>query len=91
MGDAKTLIITLVVGGVAGWLAGLIVRGYGLGLLWNIIVGVIGGFFGAWVLRELGVGFGGGIPGALLTGLIGAVLLLLLFGLLVRQGVIRRR
>ena len=90
MGGTKTILITLLIGGVAGWLAGLIVRGYGLGLLWNVIVGVIGGFFGAWILRELGIVFGGGIGGALVTGLIGAVLLLLLFGLLVRRGVIRR-
>ena len=77
------LIIFLVVGAVAGWLAGLIVRGYGLGLLGNIVVGIIGAFLAGWLLPRLGIGFvlGGPILTSILHALIGAVILLVLIGL----------
>ena len=85
--DMQTLLITIVVGLVAGWLAGQIVRGYGLGLVGNIVVGVIGGLLAVWGLPRLGVAFavGGPIVTAILYATIGAVVLLLLIGL-VRRG-----
>ena len=78
------LIIWLVVGAVAGWLAGLIVKGYGFGLLGNIVVGVIGGLIAGWLLPRLGILSIGGIVGAIIYAIIGAVILLLLIGLIKR-------
>lgn len=75
---AETLIIWLVVGAVAGWLAGLIVRGGGFGLVGNIIVGIIGAFLGGWLLANFGVAFGTGIINTILTATLGAVVLLLI-------------
>ena len=53
--DGQTLLITLILGALAGWLAGLITEGGGLGLLGNIVVGIIGSFIGSWLLPKLGV------------------------------------
>ena len=86
--DTQSLIIFIVVGIVAGFLAGVLVRGYGLGLVGNLIVGVIGAFLAGWLLPKIGVSFGSvGSPmvGAILSATIGAVVLLLLVGL-VRRG-----
>ena len=47
--DSNSLIYTLIIGAVIGWLAGVIRKGYGFGLLGNIIVGIIGAFFGTWL------------------------------------------
>jgi uncharacterized membrane protein YeaQ/YmgE (transglycosylase-associated protein family) len=85
--DMQSLLILIVVGIVAGWLAGIIVRGYGLGLLGNLVVGVIGAFLATWLLPRLGVAFSVGNPlvTSILYATIGAVVLLLLVGL-VRRG-----
>jgi uncharacterized membrane protein YeaQ/YmgE (transglycosylase-associated protein family) len=81
--DVQSLLILLVVGLIAGWLAGVIVKGYGLGLIGNMVVGVVGAFLAGWLLPTLGLGFSLGNP--LLTSIvyatIGAVVLLLLLGL----------
>jgi uncharacterized membrane protein YeaQ/YmgE (transglycosylase-associated protein family) len=58
----ESLLTILLIGAIAGWLAGLIVKGYGFGLLGNIIVGIIGAFVGSWLLGKLGVSLGGGSP-----------------------------
>ena len=52
--DVGSLIVFLIVGGVAGWLAGLIVKGFGFGLVGNIIVGIVGAFLAGWLLPRLG-------------------------------------
>lgn len=65
----------LLIGLVAGWLASLIVKGDGSGLLMNLVIGVIGGLLGGWVLSWFGV-LAVGTIGSLITSLIGAVLLL---------------
>jgi uncharacterized membrane protein YeaQ/YmgE (transglycosylase-associated protein family) len=84
--DLQTLIIWLVVGIVAGWLAGVIVKGYGLGLVGNLVVGIIGAFLAGWLLPQLGVSFS--LVNPLVTSIayatIGAVVLLLLVGLVRR-------
>src|SRR5262249_48185266 len=49
-----SIIIMLIVGAIAGWLAGQIVRGFGFGLLWNIVIGIVGAFIGVWLLTQLG-------------------------------------
>jgi uncharacterized membrane protein YeaQ/YmgE (transglycosylase-associated protein family) len=83
--DAQTLIIWLVVGAVAGWLAGVIVRGFGFGVVGNIIVGIVGAFLAGWLLPQLGLNLGvTGIAGAILYALIGAIILLLIIGLIRR-------
>ena len=57
----ESLIVWLIVGGVAGWLAGLVVKGYGFGLIGNIVVGIVGAFIAGWLLPRLGIVIGGGI------------------------------
>lgn len=72
----ESLVILLLVGAVAGWLAGQIVSGYGFGLIGNIVVGIVGAFVAAFLLPRLGLGFGGGILASILHATIGAVILL---------------
>lgn len=81
----ETLLIWLVVGAVAGWLAGLIVKGYGFGLLGNIVVGIIGAFVGGWLFSYFGVAVGTGLVAAIVSATAGAVVLLVLLGLVRRS------
>lgn len=79
------LLIYLVVGGIAGWLASLLMsRDASMGIILNVIVGVVGGLLGGWFLPQLGISFGGGWLGFLLTAFIGAALLLLVINLVTR-------
>jgi uncharacterized membrane protein YeaQ/YmgE (transglycosylase-associated protein family) len=80
----ETLLIWLIVGAVAGWLAGVIVKGGGFGLIGDIVVGIIGAFVGGWLLPKLGVHFGVGIVAIIASATIGAVVLLLLIRLIRR-------
>jgi uncharacterized membrane protein YeaQ/YmgE (transglycosylase-associated protein family) len=75
------IIIWLVIGGVAGWLAGLLVRGYGFGVVGNIIVGIIGAVLAGWLLPLAGFVLIGGIVAEIINAIIGAVILLLIIGL----------
>lgn len=77
----ESLIVALIIGGIAGWLAGLAMKGRGFGLLGNIVVGIIGAFVGSWVLGALGVVIGGGVIPAIVNAFIGAVILLFVIGL----------
>jgi uncharacterized membrane protein YeaQ/YmgE (transglycosylase-associated protein family) len=77
----ESLLVILVVGVVAGWLAGQIVRGAGFGLVGDLILGVVGAFIGAWLLPQLGIELGAGIVRAIINATIGAVVLLLLIRL----------
>ena len=74
----ESLIIFLLVGGVAGWLAGLIVRGGGFGIVGNIVVGIVGAFIAGFLFPVLHIGLGAGIVGAIIHATIGAVILLLI-------------
>jgi uncharacterized membrane protein YeaQ/YmgE (transglycosylase-associated protein family) len=74
----ETLLIWALVGAVAGWLAGLVVRGFGFGLVGNIIVGIIGAFLGGWLFGMAGIAIGAGIINTIFTAFIGAVVLLLI-------------
>ena len=80
----EELIVWLVIGGVAGWLAGLLVKGYGLGLAGNIVVGIAGAVIAGWLLPHIGFVLVGGILAAILNAIIGAVILLLVIGLFKR-------
>lgn len=71
----------LIVGGMAGWLAGMVMKGKGFGIFGNIIVGIIGGLIGGFVFGLLGISTGG-LIGALITAFIGAVLLIYIIGLI---------
>lgn len=86
--DTQSILILIVVGVVAGWLAGTLVRGYGFGLVGNLVVGVVGAFLATWLLPKIGVNFTVGSPivTAILYATIGAVVLLLLIGLVRRAG-----
>ena len=79
----RNLLIFLLVGIVAGWLAGKIMRGAGFGLFGDMVVGVLGAFVGGWLFSRLGV-VTGGIPGLLITALVGAMVLLFLLRLIKR-------
>ena len=63
----ESLIVWLIVGAVAGWLAGLIVKGYGFGLIGNIVVGIVGAFIAGWLLPRLGIHLGAGIVSAIIN------------------------
>ncbi len=80
----ESLIVMLIIGAIAGWLAGLIVKGFGFGLLGNIIVGIVGAFVAGLVLPAIGIGLGGGIVAAIIHSTIGAVILLFLIKLVKR-------
>jgi uncharacterized membrane protein YeaQ/YmgE (transglycosylase-associated protein family) len=80
----ESLIILIIIGAIAGWLAGQIVKGMGFGLIGNIIVGIVGAFIGTWLLGTLGISIGGGILGAIINATIGAVILLVIIGLVKR-------
>ena len=82
--DAQALIILLIVGAIAGWLAGQIVRGFGFGLVGNIIVGIVGAVIAGWLFPRLGISLGGGIIGSIIAAAIGAVILLFIIGLVRR-------
>lgn len=79
--DPTSLIVFLIIGAVAGWLAGLIVKGFGFGLIGNIVVGIVGAFLAGWIFPAVGVSLGSGIVAAIIHATIGAVILLLLIRL----------
>jgi uncharacterized membrane protein YeaQ/YmgE (transglycosylase-associated protein family) len=66
----------VIIGAIAGWLAGQFMKGSGFGLLGDIIVGIIGAFLGGYLFRATGVELGGGLVGSLIVAFVGAVLLL---------------
>jgi uncharacterized membrane protein YeaQ/YmgE (transglycosylase-associated protein family) len=80
----ESLIVLLIVGAIAGWLAGVIVKGYGFGLIGNIAVGIVGAFLGNFILGAIGLTIGGGIIAAIIRATIGAVILLFVIGLIRR-------
>ena len=77
------ILITLLFGAVAGWLAGFFVKSKG-GLIWNIIIGLLGGFVGGWLLGKIGAtgSFWAQWYGQILSAVIGAVILLWIFNLI---------
>jgi len=76
--EFTALLVVILVGAIAGWLAGQIVKGYGFGLLGNIAVGIVGAVIASLLFPRLGLGLGVGIGGAVIYATIGAVILLLL-------------
>jgi uncharacterized membrane protein YeaQ/YmgE (transglycosylase-associated protein family) len=82
--DATTIIVWLVVGAIAGWLAGQVVKGSGFGLVGDIVVGIVGAVIAGWLFPYLGISLGGGIIGAIIAALIGAIILLVIIRLVRR-------
>jgi uncharacterized membrane protein YeaQ/YmgE (transglycosylase-associated protein family) len=80
----ESLIILLIVGAIAGWLAGVIIRGFGFGLIGNIIVGIVGAVVAGWLFPRLGISLGAGYIGWIISAAIGAVILLFIIGLIRR-------
>jgi uncharacterized membrane protein YeaQ/YmgE (transglycosylase-associated protein family) len=76
--DGQSIIIILILGALAGWIAGLITEGGGLGLIGNIVVGIIGGFIGYWLLPKVGIHINTGTAwmNYVITAAIGAIVLL---------------
>ena len=68
----------ILVGLIAGWLAGVLVKGGGSGIVVDIIVGIIGALLGGWVFGLLGISAGGGLAGAIITATVGAILFILI-------------
>jgi uncharacterized membrane protein YeaQ/YmgE (transglycosylase-associated protein family) len=81
---AQALIIWLIVGAIAGWLAGMVVKGGGYGLIGDIVVGIVGGLIAGWLLPQIGIVLGGGIIAAIINAFIGAVILLIILRLVTR-------
>ncbi|HEV7877163.1 GlsB/YeaQ/YmgE family stress response membrane protein [Bradyrhizobium sp.] len=79
-----SIIVWLIVGAIAGWLAGLIVKGGGFGLLGNIVVGIVGAVVAGWLLPYLGITLGGGIIAAIIHSAIGAVIVLVIISMVRR-------
>jgi uncharacterized membrane protein YeaQ/YmgE (transglycosylase-associated protein family) len=74
----------LLVGLIAGWLAGVVMRGGGFGVIGDIIVGIIGALLGGWLFGVLGIGGGGGLLGSIIVAFIGAVILILILRVIKR-------
>jgi uncharacterized membrane protein YeaQ/YmgE (transglycosylase-associated protein family) len=80
--DLSTMnfIIWLLMGALAGWAAGQLLKGHSFGLLWNIIYGLIGGVVGGWLFGMLGVGLGGGLLGDFIAAVVGAIIVIIVVG-----------
>jgi uncharacterized membrane protein YeaQ/YmgE (transglycosylase-associated protein family) len=76
--DSHGIIVWIIIGAVAGWLAGTLMKGGGFGLIGDIVVGIIGAFIGGWLAGLLGISLGSGFIASLITATAGACLLILL-------------
>ncbi len=79
----ESILGVLIIGGLAGWIAGLLVNRKGQGIVLNIVVGIVGAFLGSWLFGFFGV-TAGGIIGSLVTAIVGACVLLGLLTLIKR-------
>jgi len=69
------MIYSIIVGLIAGWLAGQVMKGGGYGILMDIVLGLLGGIIGGWLFGALGIWPGGGLVGSILVSFVGAVVL----------------
>ena len=84
--SGESILIILLVGLIAGWLAGKIVQGTGFGLVGDIAIGIVGAFIASWLLPRLGIGLGVGLVRAIIDATIGAIVLLVIIRLVQRGG-----
>jgi uncharacterized membrane protein YeaQ/YmgE (transglycosylase-associated protein family) len=82
----ESILVILLVGLIAGWLAGQIVKGTGYGLVADICIGIIGALIGSWLLPQLGIHLGAGIVSSIIVATIGAIILLVILRLVNRGG-----
>jgi len=80
----ESIVVWLIVGAIAGWLAGMVVKGGGFGLIGDIVVGIVGAVIAGWLLPKLGLAIGGGFVAAVINAFIGAVILLVILKLVKR-------
>jgi uncharacterized membrane protein YeaQ/YmgE (transglycosylase-associated protein family) len=83
--ETHGIIAWIVIGGIAGWLAGTFVNGGGFGLIGDIVVGIIGAFVGGWLAGVLGINIGGGLIASIVTATVGAVILIAVLRMFRRQ------
>ncbi|MCB1559755.1 MAG: GlsB/YeaQ/YmgE family stress response membrane protein [Xanthomonadales bacterium] len=76
------ILIACLIGGIAGWLAAVVMKGRGLGVPGNIAVGIIGAFVGDWVFNLLKISITTGFAGSIINAFIGALIVLFLIGLI---------
>jgi uncharacterized membrane protein YeaQ/YmgE (transglycosylase-associated protein family) len=82
--EGHGIIVWLVIGAIAGWLAGKLVKGGGFGLVGDIVVGIIGAVIGGWLAGALRIHIGSGFISSVITAVIGAVILLVLLRVIKR-------
>jgi uncharacterized membrane protein YeaQ/YmgE (transglycosylase-associated protein family) len=80
----ESFIVWIIVGAIAGWLAGMVVKGGGFGLIGDIVVGIVGAIIAGWLLPQLGIVIGSGFVAAVIDAFIGAVILLVILRLIKR-------
>ena len=80
--DLTSIIIFIIIGAVAGWLAGMIMKGKGFGLVGNIIVGIVGAFIGGFLFDLLNISIGGQWLGPIIVATLGAIILIYIAGLI---------
>jgi uncharacterized membrane protein YeaQ/YmgE (transglycosylase-associated protein family) len=78
------ILAAIVIGAIAGWLAGLIVRGAGFGLIRNIVIGIVGALVASWILPQLGVSLGGSAVRDIVNATMGGVFILVVLSLVRR-------
>lgn len=84
-GDATDFLWFILIGLIAGWLAGVLVKGGGFGVIGDIVVGVLGALLGAFIFRQMGVSApGGGLTGSIIVATIGAIVLIVILRLIKR-------
>jgi uncharacterized membrane protein YeaQ/YmgE (transglycosylase-associated protein family) len=81
-------VVFIIVGAIAGFLAGKVVTGHGLGLIWDIVVGIVGAFLGGWLAGLVGIAVTSLVVLAIVA-FIGAVILLAIFRLVTSRGMVR--
>lgn len=79
------LIYVIILGALAGWIAGLLMKGRGFGVLGNILIGIVGAILGGWLFDALNISAGGGFGGQLITAVVGALVLVWIVGLVRRN------
>ena len=80
--ELEAILIILALGAIAGWLAGLIMKGTGFGLIGDIVIGIIGAFVGQYLFGALGISIASGLINSVITATIGAVALLFVIGII---------
>jgi uncharacterized membrane protein YeaQ/YmgE (transglycosylase-associated protein family) len=81
----EQVVISLIIGGVAGWLAGTLFKGRSFGLVGNIVIGLLGAVLGGWLFGVLNISIGGEWIGPIVTSTVGAIVLLYLIGLVKKK------